>query len=127
MTVLASLRPAASAIVRPVAAEPVNETRSTAGSSTSGIPASEPRPCTTFRTPGGSPASRQRRPNHQADAGVCSDGLSTDPFPQRIEGNAFQATFGSGVLKEISSAATPTGRRRVSTVRCGIEAVVVLP
>ncbi len=32
---------------------------------------------------------------------MCSDGFSTDPFPQRIEGNAFQATLGSGVLKEI--------------------------
>ena len=86
MTVFASRRPAASAIVRPVAAEPVNETRSTAGSSTSGIPASGPRPCTTFRTPGGSPASRQRRPNHQAETGACSDGLSTDAVPAEDRG-----------------------------------------
>jgi len=53
--------------------------------------------------------------------------LSTEALPQRIDGNAFQATFGSGVLKEIRSAATPTGRRSVSTVRCGIDAVVVRP
>ena len=58
---------------------------------------------------------------------MCSDGFSTDALPQKIDGNAFQATFGSGVLKEIRSAATPTGRRSVSTVRCGIEAVVVRP
>ena len=105
----------------------MNETRSTRGSSTSGIPASGPSPWTTFSTPGGSPASRQSRPSHHADTGVCSDGFSTEPLPQKIDGNAFQATFGSGVLNEIRSAATPTGRRSVSTVRCGIDAVVVRP
>ena len=112
---------------RPVAAEPVKLTRSTRGSSTSGTPASGPSPWTTLSTPGGRPASRQSRPNHHAETGVCSDGFSTEPLPQKIEGNAFHATFGSGVLKEIRSAATPTGRRSVSTVRCGIDAVVVRP
>ena len=90
-----------SAIQRPVAAEPVNETRSTRASSTSGIPTSGPSPWTTFSTPGGSPASRQSRPSHHAETGVCSDGFSTEPLPQKIDGNAFQATFGSGVLNEI--------------------------
>ena len=52
-----------------------------------------------------------------ADTGVCSEGFSTEPLPQKIDGNAFQATLGSGVLNEIRRAATPTGRRRVSTVR----------
>ena len=45
----------------------------------------------------------------------------------QIDGKAFHATFGSGVLNEIRSAATPTGRRSVSTVRYGMEAVVVRP
>ena len=67
-------------------AEPVNETRSTRGSSTSGIPASGPRPWSTFSTPCGSPASRQSRPSQSADSGVCSDGFSTDPLPQKIDG-----------------------------------------
>ncbi len=58
---------------------------------------------------------------------MCSEGFSTDAFPQKMAGNAFQATFGSGVLNEIRSAATPTGLRSVSTVRCGIVAVVVRP
>ena len=127
ITVFARRRPAASAIARPVEAEPVKLTRSTRVSSTSGIPASAPSPWTTFSTPGGRPASRQSRPSHHADAGACSDGFSTEPLPQRIEGNAFQATLGRGVLKEMRSAATPTGRRSVSTVRCGIDAVVVRP
>ena len=60
-------------------------------------------------------------------AGACSDGFRTEPFPQKIDGKAFHATLGSGVLNEIRSAATPTGRRSVSTVRWGIEAVVVRP
>ena len=127
ITVFARRRPAASARSRPVPAEPVNETRSTRSSSTSGIPTSGPRPWTTFSTPGGSPASRHRRPNHAAESGACSDGFSTEALPQNIEGNAFHATFGSGVLNEIRSAATPTGRRSVSTVRFGIDAVVVRP
>ena len=108
-------------------ADPVNETRSTRASSASGMPASGPRPWSTFSTPGGSPASRHSRPSQSADSGVCSDGFRMDPLPQKIDGNAFHATFGNGVLNEIRSAATPTGRRRVSTVRFGIEAVVVRP
>ena len=127
MQVFARRRPAASAIARPVAADPVKLTRSTPGSSTSGIPASGPRPLTTLRTPRGSPASRQSRPNHRAERGACSDGFRTAQFPQKIAGKAFHATLGSGVLNEIRSAATPTGRRSVSTVRWGIEAVVVRP
>ena len=58
---------------------------------------------------------------------MCSDGFSTEALPQKIDGNAFQATFGSGVLNEMIKAATPTGRRTVSTVRCAIDAVVVRP
>ena len=37
---------------------------------------------------------RQPRKN-EADAGVCSEGFTTAAFPQKIAGNAFQATFGS--------------------------------
>ena len=46
-----------------------------------------------------------------ADAGVCSDGFSTQALPQRMAGKTFQATFGSGVLNEIRSPATPSGWR----------------
>ena len=44
-----------------------------------------------------------------------------------MDGNAFQATFGSGVLNEMISPATPTGARTVSTVRCGMLAGIVRP
>jgi hypothetical protein len=53
--------------------------------------------------------------------------LTTAAFPQKRAGNAFQATFGSGVLKLMIKAATPRGCRTVSTVRWGMLAVVVRP
>jgi hypothetical protein len=58
---------------------------------------------------------------------VCSDGFTTAAFPQKSAGKAFHAMFGSGVLKLITSAATPRGCRTVSTVRCSMLAVVVRP
>ena len=58
---------------------------------------------------------------------MCSDGFRTAAFPHRSAGKAFQATFGSGVLKLMISPATPSGCRTVSTVRCGMLAVVVRP
>ncbi len=48
---------------------------------------------------------------------MCSDGFTTAALPQKTAGNAFHATFGRGVLKLITSAATPSGCRVVSTVR----------
>ena len=69
----------------------------------------------------------RRRANSCAESGVSSDGFRTAPLPQKIAGNTFQATFGSGVLNEISSPATPTGCRTAITVRCGMLAVVVRP
>ena len=35
---------------------------------------------------------------------MCSEGLTTAAFPQKTAGKAFQATFGSGVLKLMISA-----------------------
>jgi len=125
--VFASRRAAAALIERPVAAEPVKLTRPTSGWSTSAAPASEPSPCTTLSTPGATPASSASSAKNDADAGVCSDGFTTAAFPQKIAGNAFHATFGSGVLKLMISAATPSGWRIVSTVRLAMLAVVVRP
>ena len=77
--------------------------------------------------PSGTPASSASCAKHDADAGVCSDGFTTAAFPQKIAGNAFHATFGSGVLKLMISAATPSGCRVVRTVRFSMLAVVVRP
>ena len=70
-----------------------------------------------LRTPAGTPASAASVPKNHAEAGVCSDGLTTAAFPQSRAGKTFQATFGSGVLKLMISPATPSGCRTVSTVR----------
>ena len=67
----------------------MNETRSTRGSSTSGIPASGPSPWTTFSTPGGRPASRQSRPSHHADTGACSDGFKHRAVAAEDRGERF--------------------------------------
>ena len=125
--VFASRRAAASLISRPVEADPVKLTRSTSGWSTSAAPTSPPSPCTTLSTPDGTPASSASSAKNEADAGACSDGFTTAALPQKIAGNAFQATLGSGVLKLMISAATPSGWRSVSTVRYGMLAVVVRP
>ena len=45
------------------------------------------------------PPRARARAKNDADAGVCSDGFTTAALPQKIAGNAFHATFGSGVLK----------------------------
>ena len=58
---------------------------------------------------------------------MCSEGFTTAAFPQKIAGNAFHATFGSGVLKLMISAATPSGCRVVRTVLFSMLAVVVRP
>ena len=123
----ASRAPAASLIQRPVAAEPVKLTRSTSGCSTSAAPASRAEPVDDVEHAGGTPASSASSAKNDADAGVCSDGFTTAALPQNTAGNAFQATFGSGVLKLMISAATPSGWRIVSTVRCAMLAVVVRP
>jgi len=70
-----------------------------------------------LRTPSGTPARLESSPKSQAETGVCSEGFTTAEFPQKIAGKAFQATLGSGVLKLMISAATPSGWRTVITVR----------
>ena len=78
-------------------------------------------------TPFGSPTASQTSAKRWAERGVSSEGLSTAPLPQRMAGKTFQATFGSGVLNEMMSPATPTGCRTDMTVRCAMLAVVVRP
>jgi hypothetical protein len=66
-------------------------------------------PWTTLSTPAGTPASSASSPKSRAEAGVCSDGFTIAAFPQKMAGNAFHATLGSGVLKLMMRAATPSG------------------
>src|SRR3954462_12949435 len=68
--VLASRRPAVSAIHRPTPHEPVKLMTATSGCSPSGAPASSPIPCSVVYTPSGSPAARASTPKAHADNGV---------------------------------------------------------
>ena len=110
----ASRAPAACAIQRPTAVEPVKLMRSTSGDSTSAAPASSPSPCTTLSTPGGRPASCASRAKAHALSGVSSAGLSTAAFPQRSAGKTFHATLAIGVFAAMMRPVTPTGWRTVS-------------
>ena len=87
---------AAAMIRRPVARPPVNDTRSTRGSSESGAPAPGPAPSTRLPTPAGSPASSSSRIRWIAVCGVSSLGLSTNVLPAARQGATFQETWSSG-------------------------------
>ena len=123
----ASRAPAACAIQRPTAVEPVKLMRSTSGDSTSAAPASSPSPCTTLSTPGGRPASCASRAKAHALSGVSSAGLSTAAFPQRSAGKTFHATLAIGVFAAMMRPVTPSGWRTVWAVLLGIALVVVRP
>jgi hypothetical protein len=86
---------ALAAIRLPVSTEPVSETMSTSGWSTSACPAGSPWPQTTLRTPAGrnSAASSARR---SAVIGVVSAGLSTIVLPVASAGPIFQIAINSG-------------------------------
>ena len=83
-------------IRRPVSRPPVNETRSTPGSSDSGAPTSGPAPRTRLATPAGSPASSSARISRMAVDGVSSLGLSTNVLPASRAGATFHDACSSG-------------------------------
>ena len=87
---------AAAMIARPVSRPPVKETRSTAGSSTSGAPAVAPAPSTRLATPSGRPTSASVRTSHIAVLGVSSLGLRTKVLPATRHGATFHAVCSSG-------------------------------
>ncbi len=88
---------AADAMIRlPVASPPVNDTRSTRGSSLSRAPARGPAPSTRLATPAGTPASSSRPISRIAVCGVSSLGFSTNVLPAARQGATFQAVCSSG-------------------------------
>jgi hypothetical protein len=90
----------------------VKATLSTSGETTSGSPASGPKPGTTLTTPSGTPASAQSLASSTALHGVCSAGLSTIVLPAARAGASFQAAFWIGKFQGMMPAQTPTGSRR---------------
>ena len=107
------IRPQVSPINDPVAVEPVKETTGTSGCSTSALPADAPRPCTSWMTSGGRPASSSSSTRRWVVWGTSSDGLMITAFPQSSAGNIFQVGMASGKLNGVMSPATPIGRRKL--------------
>ena len=95
----------------PTAVEPVNETMSTSGWSTSAWPASGPKPGTMFTTPGGKPASWNIDASSIAVEGVSSEGFRTTVLPAASAGPSFQIAIFRGKFQGVIAATTPTGSR----------------
>jgi hypothetical protein len=103
-----------------VATEPVNEIASTPGWATSADPISDPRPATTLRTPGGSPASSSACTSGRAVRVAASAGLSTTVLPKTSAGASFHVGIAAGKFHGVTSPTTPTGRRRVNSQVAGV-------
>ena len=107
-------------IARPTAVEPVNVMNRTRGSAVSARPTVSPGPLTTFRYPGGRPASRRITARASEDSGVSSAGFSTTALPAARAGPILCATVFSGALNGAIAATTPTGTRIVNARRCSL-------
>src|SRR5918995_2356334 len=68
-------------------------------------------PCTTLKTPAGSPASAQSAPSQLAADGSFSDGLSTTQFPVAMAIGKNQHGTIAGKLNGLITATTPNGWR----------------
>src|SRR5690606_29253686 len=100
-------------ILRPVVSEPVNDILRTNGWETRGEPTSSPKPVTTFTTPGGNPASSNKRAKSSVDAEVNSDGLMTTVHPAASAGASFHASKSNGEFHGVIIPTTPSGSWRV--------------
>jgi hypothetical protein len=92
---------------------PVNEILARAGWSTSGWPASTPKPVTTLTAPGGNPASIASSANRSTVAEVYSDGLITTVFPAHSAGASLLVVSVSGEFHGVMAPTTPSGSRVV--------------
>src|SRR6185312_2270230 len=108
-----NLGAAREAISAPVLVPPVKDTAFTPACSTTPTPTLGPRPCTTFSTPAGSPASAQSSLKRYAVMGVTSEGLATTQFPAARAGAIFQVKRYSGRFQGEMQPTTPRGERRV--------------
>ena len=102
-------RPAVLTMRLPVAVEPVNEMARTSGRAHSGSPVSLPKPCTTFSTPAGMPASSASSPRRAAVMGDSSLIFSTAVLPKARHGATFHVAVMKGTFHGLMSAHTPTG------------------
>src|SRR5882724_11313458 len=98
-------------IVRPTADDPVNEMARTSGCSSSGAPASGPKPVIILITPLGSPASISTLTRLNVERGVSCAGLITQVFPQTMAGSSFQEGIAMGKFHGAIMPQTPIGVR----------------
>jgi hypothetical protein len=95
-------------ISRPVVVSPVNAIFAMRFDDASGLPASNPKPFTTFKTPAGS-----RSPindiRYRIDAGVCSAGLRTTALPAASAGASFHVAIRIGKFHGMIWPTTPRG------------------
>jgi len=92
-----------------VGTEPVNESRLIPGCAESGAPAPTPEPCTTLKTPSGTPASAMMSASRLAVSGAHSGGLATTVLPAASAGPILQVASISGAFHGVMIAATPAG------------------
>ena len=83
-------------MIRPTSTDPVNEMWPMPGCAVSAAPADSPYPVTTFKAPGGSPASSARSPIFSAVSGASSAGLSTTQLPMARAGATDRPRICSG-------------------------------
>ena len=95
-------------IIRPVEVSPVKAILAMRGDDASGLPASTPKPCTTFTTPPGR-MSAISSISTMMETGVCSAGLRTTQFPAARAGASFHAAISSGKFHGMICPTTPSG------------------
>ncbi len=93
---------------RPVVVSPVNAIFAIRLEDASGLPASTPKPLTTFSTPGGS-RSPMTSISLRIDHGVCSAGLRTTQLPAASAGASFQVAIRIGKFHGMICPTTPSG------------------
>ena len=95
-------------IRRPVVVSPVKAIFAMRLFDASGLPASSPKPLTTFSTPGGSRSSINSI-STSSEAGVCSAGLSTTQLPAASAGASFHVAIRIGKFHGMIWPTTPSG------------------
>ncbi|SKT41971.1 Uncharacterised protein [Mycobacteroides abscessus subsp. abscessus] len=93
---------------RPVVVSPVNAILAMRGLEASGLPASTPKPLTTFTVPDGSKSAISSI-STRIEAGVCSAGLSTTQLPAASAGASFHTAINRGKFHGMICPTTPSG------------------
>ena len=104
---------ASTAMLLPVATEPVNEIALTAGFVTISWPTLDPGPVTRFSAPFVTPASSSASTSRTAHSGARSEGFKTTALPATSAGAVFQAGMAMGKFQGVMRPTTPSGLRSV--------------